>query len=74
MKANKWVAVLATGLVLATAAPVSAQMSYKGTSCQMSLGQQVSIVKGLYEQLLGVDATEVQISLKEADLFLLPYF
>lgn len=59
-------------IVLGASTPAIAQMSSHGTSCQMSLGQQVSIIEGLYEQLLGVDATDVQISLKEADLFLEP--
>lgn len=52
-------------------APVQAfaQSSTKRSSCDMSLDQQVSIIRGLYRQLLGVDAMSVQVSLKEADLY-----
>ena len=55
-------------------APVQAfaQSSTKRSSCDMSLDQQVSIIRGLYGQLLGVDATSVQVSLKEADLYRKP--
>ncbi len=63
---------IAALMIISAPAQVFAQSSAKRSSCDIPLDQQVSIIRDLYGQLMGVDAMSVQISLKEADLYRKP--